>query len=95
MIGAASAEEGLAVLDEQSVDVLFSDVVMPGKSGVELARIVRERLPDLPVLLASGYSEEIIGGAAAEFEIIRKPYGAEQLAAGLERVLAGASADRQ
>jgi PAS domain S-box-containing protein len=79
VLSAACAEDALEVLDKQPVDLLFSDVVMPGLSGVELARLARERFPSLPVLLASGYSEEIVGAAGAEFEIVRKPYDVELL----------------
>jgi PAS domain S-box-containing protein len=74
VISASSAEEALGLLEAEPVDLLFSDVVMPGRSGLELARLARQRDPDLPVLLASGYSEEIVGATGAEFEMIRKPY---------------------
>jgi FixJ family two-component response regulator len=47
---------------------------MPGMSGVELAQKVRGRDPMMPVVLASGYSEEILQGAGAEFEMLRKPF---------------------
>ena len=83
VVGAASAEEALELLERDKVDILLTDVVMPGRSGIELARIVRQRLPHLPVLLATGYSEEVLSGGAGEFEILRKPYGAEALAAAL------------
>jgi PAS domain S-box-containing protein len=74
VVSAASGEEALESLEAETVDILFSDVVMPGLSGVELARRARQHRPDLPVLLASGYSEEIVGAAGADFEIVRKPY---------------------
>ncbi|HEX9946437.1 MAG TPA: PAS domain S-box protein [Allosphingosinicella sp.] len=94
VLSAASAEEALERLDSEEVDLLFSDVVMPGRSGVELARLARQRDPDLPILLASGYSEEIVGSAGAEFEVLRKPYDLNMiesaLAAAMER--AGLSA---
>ncbi|HYD37513.1 MAG TPA: PAS domain S-box protein [Allosphingosinicella sp.] len=87
---AAGAEEALDLLEREEVDVLFTDVVMPGLSGLELARLARRRRPALPVLLASGYSEEIVGSAGQEFEIVRKPYDAglleSSLGAALERV---------
>jgi PAS domain S-box-containing protein len=90
VVSAASAEEALELLDRETVDVLFTDVVMPGLSGLELARLARQRDPSLPVLLASGYSEEIVGSAGSEFEIVRKPYDTklleESLGAALERV---------
>ena len=53
---------------------------MPGISGVELARRAHESRPGLPVLLASGYSEEVLKGAAAKFQVIAKPYGPGALA---------------
>ncbi|GAA0336120.1 PAS domain-containing sensor histidine kinase [Sphingomonas oligophenolica] len=87
VIDAESAEQALAVLDAEPVDLVFSDVVMPGQSGVELGRLVRERFPALPVLLASGYSEEIAKGGAGDFDILPKPYGADSLAAALARVV--------
>jgi PAS domain S-box-containing protein len=89
-IGAASAEEALVLLETESVDLIFSDVVMPGRSGIELARLVRAGDPAMPVVLASGYSEEIVAGAAAEFQVLHKPYDARSLgaaiAASLQRV---------
>jgi len=48
--------------------------VMPGISGVELAQAVRQLRPEMPVVLATGYSDEILSGAGADFEILRKPY---------------------
>ncbi|HEX8527982.1 PAS domain S-box protein [Allosphingosinicella sp.] len=87
VLSAASGEEALALLEKERVDVVFSDVVMPELSGLGLARIVAERYPGLPVVLATGYSEEIVEGAAGELEILSKPYGAETLGAALARAL--------
>jgi PAS domain S-box-containing protein len=87
---AASGEEALALLESEQFDLVFSDVVMPGISGVDLARQVRERWPGLPVLLASGYSEEVLEGVAADWDVVRKPYGAASLAAAIGSRLAQA-----
>ena len=87
VISAGDADEALTLLETEQVDVLFSDVIMPGSSGLELARTVRAHRPELPVLLASGYSEEIVGDAGSEFHIIRKPFGADQLGVALGTVL--------
>ncbi|MGZ8286444.1 MAG: PAS domain S-box protein [Allosphingosinicella sp.] len=87
VVSAASGEEALERLEAEPVDILFSDVVMPGLSGVELARLARERDPSLPVLLASGYSEEIVGAAGADFEIVRKPYDLNGIEAALGAAL--------
>jgi PAS domain S-box-containing protein len=85
---AASGEEALSVLKKKGIDALFTDVVMPGISGVELARRAREARPDLPILLASGYSEEVVaGGASASFEFVRKPYDGGALQAALRRAV--------
>jgi CheY-like chemotaxis protein len=87
VLSVASGEEALEVLGREPVDLLFSDVVMPGLSGLELARLARNDHPSLPVLLASGYSEEIVGSAGSEFEIVRKPYEVTLLEAALGAAL--------
>ncbi len=87
VLSVASGEEALEVLGAEPVDLLFSDVVMPGLSGLELARRARRDRPDLPVLLASGYSEEIVGSAGSEFEIVRKPYDVSLLESSLGAAL--------
>jgi PAS domain S-box-containing protein len=80
----ASADEALAQLGQADavggIDLLLSDIVMPGMTGIELAREVHASHPDLPVLLATGYSDDLLKGAAAEFEVISKPYGPGVLA---------------
>jgi len=85
VISAETGERALELLRSRAIDVIFSDVVMPGISGVELARTVRQTYPDLPIVLASGYSEEIIQGAASEFQVLAKPYGAGALGAALSK----------
>ncbi|HEY5723103.1 MAG TPA: PAS domain S-box protein [Allosphingosinicella sp.] len=87
VVAAESADRALELLDREPVDLLFSDVVMSGRSGIELARIVQQKNPRLPILLASGYSSEIVTGSAGDFEVLAKPYGADTLAAALARAL--------
>jgi CheY-like chemotaxis protein len=61
-------------------DLVLSDVVMPGgMSGVALAHELRRRLPRLPVVLTTGYSEAAVQAAEDGFTILRKPYSAEAL----------------
>ena len=78
-----------ALADGRVVDLLFTDVLMPGgMDGLALAREVARRRPGLPVLLTTGYTG---GGAAAVplgLPLLRKPYRIEELAQALERVLA-------
>jgi CheY-like chemotaxis protein len=85
---ATNAEEALSRLgtDGGDFDVVFSDVVMPGMGGLALARELRRRLPHLPVVLASGYSHVLAQDDAHGFELLHKPYSAEQLARILRRV---------
>jgi len=58
-------------------DLLFSDVVLPGKNGIELAITLRGLAPNLPVLLCSGYADDRVRWASIEqegFRFINKPY---------------------
>ncbi len=66
--------------------LLISDVRMPGQmDGVALAEVLSQRLPGLKVLLLTGYS----AGAVRSFALLDKPFTLEELAAAIERVLAG------
>jgi CheY-like chemotaxis protein len=87
------AHNAEAALDEMGrmpsrFDAVFSDVVMPGIGGVELARRLRASHPDLPVILTTGYSDVLARDDAHGFELVRKPYSAEQVARALRGVLA-------
>ena len=81
---AGDAAEALSVVasSQRNFDLLISDYVMPGLSGVELGRQLRERWPDLAVLLMTGYAE-ISGAEAGDLprgaEILGKPFTREQL----------------
>jgi len=85
----ASAKEALAALaeDELAFDLVFSDVIMPGMNGVELAVVVRERYPGLPVVLTSGYSSVLADNAHRGFELIQKPYSVEALSRTLRKAI--------
>jgi PAS domain S-box-containing protein len=86
VISAANGKEALKLLDAEAVDLLFTDVVMPGISGVELARKARKLKPSLPVLLATGYSAEVVKGSR-EFEVLPKPYRPQELGRAIAGVL--------
>ena len=87
---APNAAEALRLLEAGAgpFNVVFSDVVMPGMGGVELGRRLRERWPELPVVLTSGYSHVLAGDARHGFPLLHKPYSVE----GLSRVLRQATA---
>jgi PAS domain S-box-containing protein len=75
----ADAETALRELDFHDIDLVFSDIVMPGRlDGLGLARRLREIRPDLPVLLATGYSDAA-ADVRGDFPILRKPYEIHQL----------------
>jgi signal transduction histidine kinase/CheY-like chemotaxis protein len=70
-------------------DAVFSDIVMPGQvSGVDLAGILRQRYPGLPVILATGYTEQQVDVPGVQ--VLAKPYAIEQLVAILSKATAGA-----
>jgi len=71
----------------ESVDVVFSDLVMPGEvDGLGLARRMREQYPQIPILLTSGYARA--GSAAGEgFMVLRKPYRLDDLSRALRDVM--------
>lgn len=68
-------------------EVVFSDVVMPGMNGVELAHEIRRRQSDLPVVLASGYSDVLAAHGTHGFELLRKPYSVTDLSRILRRAV--------
>jgi CheY-like chemotaxis protein/anti-sigma regulatory factor (Ser/Thr protein kinase) len=77
--GAQALEKVLA----GDFDLVFSDVVMPGLSGVQLAERIEEERPGLPVVLATGFSEELLGAHAGRFTVVAKPYDGATLAAAI------------
>ncbi len=87
-VWAANAEEALAELakDADRFDVVFSDVMMPGMNGIDLAHEIRRQHHDLPVLLASGYSHVLAQNGTYGFELLHKPYSVEQLSRLLRKV---------
>lgn len=85
---APGGQEALDLLLEQTVDVVFSDIVMPGMNGLELASEVKRCYPAIPVLLASGYSsKQFIPKDQRAFPILRKPYKLETLAMSINQLM--------
>jgi PAS domain S-box-containing protein len=85
---ATNAEEALTMLRQGlQADLVFSDIMMPGRmNGAELARVVRREFPGVFILLATGYAE-VVGEVAQEFPLISKPYGREMLMHTLATIL--------
>jgi PAS domain S-box-containing protein len=74
------ARKALELLDaDRAFDLLLTDVVMPeGMTGLDLAKAVRSQLPELPILLLSGYND-VVARNGAEFPVLRKPVPYEEL----------------
>lgn len=82
---ARNGSEALLELEQNHAryHVVFSDVVMPGISGLELAKTLRDLYPDLHVVLTSGYSELLARETDHGFALLRKPYTLGDLAAAI------------
>jgi CheY-like chemotaxis protein len=88
---AQSAEQALALLESgMQPDLLVTDHLMPGMSGADLARRVRDLRPSLPVLIVSGYADA--DGIAPDLPRLAKPFRAAELAASLTAIRAAAAA---
>jgi two-component system cell cycle sensor histidine kinase/response regulator CckA len=74
---------------EHAIDLMLSDVVMPGMSGPRLAELVREVRPDLRVLLMSGYTgEEPVRRGATGVDLLHKPFSPDELLLAVRNALA-------
>ncbi len=87
--GVISGEEALQALEEQGFDVLFTDVNLPGMSGVELAKAALGRFPDLAVIFASGYGTMVARNVGFAAHALPKPYDIDQLQEILDKIAAG------
>jgi two-component system NtrC family sensor kinase len=85
-----SARSGEVAIDhlrsDCGIELILSDIVMPGMNGLELARIVREHHPHIPIILASGYSEMAAVAVAEGFVLLNKPYTLDALRAAIAHV---------
>ena len=91
VLEAADADAALAILGSGApVDLLFTDVVLPGRSGRDLAASAAELRPGLKVLFTTGYSRNAIvhhGRLDGGVQLISKPFTFDQLAARVRDVL--------
>lgn len=95
VVGVESAREALRAFDRSrpGFDIVIADVVLPDRSGVEVARALRRRRPALPVLFISGYDERTVVEQGVRFDVdpyLAKPFTRETLLrAVVEAVRAG------
>lgn len=90
---ASNAESALRALERnEKISLVFSDIVMPGTmNGFDLARAVRARYPDMPILLTTGFSPNALD--ETEFMVIRKPYDLGELSRSIAAATKGTPTD--
>ena len=91
-ISAMSAHDAIDIIDKESekIDIILSDINMPEMSGVELYKIINERMPGVKIVLMSGFATDIIeksGLSTDKVEFIQKPFNIESLASKIKSVL--------
>ncbi|CCE01462.1 putative sensor histidine kinase with multiple PAS and a response regulator receiver domain (modular protein) [Bradyrhizobium sp. STM 3809] len=92
---ARSGLDALRLIEDNpdGFDLVLSDVVMPGMDGVTLCQEIRRRLPSIPIVLNSGYSDVLADGDRHGFSLIHKPYSVDELSRVLRQVMAARGAD--
>ena len=92
ILEAASGEEALTIMEEQGdrIDMIITDVVMPGITGPSMIEEVMKSYPDIHVIFISGYGEDAFVssyGSKREFHFLPKPFNLNQLAVKVKEVL--------
>jgi len=90
VITAVNAQEALNKLDAEDYDVVFTDIKMPGMSGLEMAEQVKQRRPWLPVVIVTGYGSpdnEARAHAAGVSGFLRKPLSPEMIEGSADKAL--------
>ncbi len=100
IVEAGDAEEALRIFhkEEGHFDLVFSDVVLPDKSGIKLTEEIAEESPDMPVILSSGYTDQKSQWPMIEergYRFLQKPYSLPELLGVVGEAVAGAGAGRQ
>ncbi len=95
---ASNSAEALAVLDDVRPDVVLTDVRMPGMSGLDLLRLVRDRALPSEVILITGHGDvpmAVEAMRAGAFDFLQKPYVPDQLVASIRRAASQAALKRE
>jgi CheY-like chemotaxis protein len=87
VVEAGNAEDAMEALDAGPVDVIITDLGLPGLSGADFASMARKAKPDIAIVFATGAEPgpDLIGNDAASY-LLRKPFGAADVAAALQAV---------
>lgn len=87
---ASDGSEALRLMDEAPPDLVISDIQMPGMDGIAFLKAVREKFPDLPVILMTGHATVETAVAALRsraYDYLKKPVSLEELQACIARVI--------
>lgn len=98
VITASSGQEALNKLETENYDVVFTDIKMPGMSGLDMAEQLKQRRPWLPVVIVTGYGSpgnEARAEAAGVSGFLRKPLSPEMIESSAEKAMSEASATAQ
>ena len=91
VLEAANGEIALDVINatERTIDIIVSDVIMPGMDGHTLVNLVRQEMPDMKVILMSGYAEDMLEEIERDpsMHFLGKPFTLKDLAAKVKNVL--------
>ena len=88
VLQAADGKTGLAILDSARPDAMIVDYAMPGMTGAEVATLAKARMPDLPILFASGYAETSALSTLTDTALVlRKPFRVSELHIAIRRAL--------
>ncbi len=90
VVTAENGEEALKILKERKVDILVTDIKLPGIDGLKLLKWVKQHLPDIKVIMITGYSSikgavEAMKRGASDY--IAKPFSLEEIKASIKAVL--------
>lgn len=91
---AESGKKALEILDNQEVDVIVSDIRMPGMTGIELLGAVKEKYPDLPIIMITAFAspdDAVLAMKNGAFDYITKPFNVDEI----KSVIASATSKTQ
>jgi DNA-binding NtrC family response regulator len=95
---AADGEEGLRIIDQESFDLVLLDLALPGQSGLELLPQIKERHPDLPIIMITAYGtvDNVVDAIRAGAEnFVQKPWDNEKLLADIRSAVARHKAEEE
>ena len=93
LVTASCVDEAIKLIGKKQPDLVFTDLKMPGKSGVVLVEHMQSKHPDIPIYVVTAFYEEFVEGlneliaAGLSFNVMRKPVGLDQIRMVVDSVL--------